>query len=563
MSYFITGGTGFIGRRLIGRLALRGEPIHLLVRAASLARFERLRAECGQAAPLLVPVTGDLGSEGLGIAAGERQALRGKIRHFFHLGALYDLAAPAAPLERANLLGTRNALELAQEIEAGCFHHMSSIAVAGRYPGVFTEEMFEEAKGLEHPYFRTKHEAEALVRASRVPWRIYRPGMVVGDSRSGVMDKIDGPYYLFKLIQRVRDTLPRWVPLIGPQGGHINLVPVDFVAAGLDHLAHLPGEDHRCFHLTDPCDRRVVDVLNLFAEAAHAPTVSPWIEPAVLEALAASAKAASAAVRPLERMARDALAELRIPGPVIDLLEYPTVFDAGRGGELLARAGIRVPPLEIDTVGRALGAHPAVRFCAATTGPSQLLLDCLFPDENHLYEFLTSYVGAHGESEIAGAAVVVAAATRVPRWVAEAIGLVASLAISMSAFAVTFVGVGLAPGLAVAAMLMWCEGFAVTMWNIVTVSLRQRVVPAHLLGRVNSAYRMIGWCLIPLGALAGGLAAHGIGLRAPYAIGGSLCRVTLVAAPPALLRGLRRSPSPRDRLLPGRCPPAGTSCRGR
>lgn len=137
------------------------------------------------------------------------------------------------------------------------------------------------------------------------------------------------------------------------------------------------------------------------------------------------------------------------------------------------------------------------------------------------------------------------------------IGLVASLAISMSAFAVTFVGVGLAPGLAVAAMLMWCEGFAVTMWNIVTVSLRQRVVPAHLLGRVNSAYRMIGWCLIPLGALAGGLAAHGIGLRAPYAIGGILCGVTLVAALPALLRGLRWRPSPGYRLRPGRCPQAG------
>lgn len=84
------------------------------------------------------------------------------------------------------------------------------------------------------------------------------------------------------------------------------------------------------------------------------------------------------------------------------------------GLEVELLAWIRVPPLEIDTVGRALGAHPAVRFCAATTGPSQLLLDCLFPDENHLYEFLTSYVGAHGASEIAGAAVVVAALRRGP-----------------------------------------------------------------------------------------------------------------------------------------------------
>ena len=347
MSYFITGGTGFIGRRLVGLLARRGEPIYVLVRRASRERLARLRAECGEAAHLLVPVEGDLGSEHLGISGQQRGKLRGRIGHFFHLGALYDLAAPAAPLEQANVVGTRNALELVHELDAARFHHVSSIAVAGRYPGVFTEDMFEEAQGLDHPYFRTKHEAEALVRTTcRVPWRIYRPGMVVGDSTSGVMDKIDGPYYLFKLIQRVRDTLPRWVPLIGPQGGHINLVPVDFVAAGLDHLAHVAGEDRRCFHLTDPRDRRVVEVLNVFAEAAHAPTVSPWIEPAVLEALTASAKAAGGAVRPLARMVREALAELKVPGPLIDLLEYPTVFDAGRGGKLLERAGIGVPPLE-------------------------------------------------------------------------------------------------------------------------------------------------------------------------------------------------------------------------
>ena len=345
MAYFVTGGTGFIGRRLVARLAARGEPIYLLVRAGSGARMERLRADCGEAGRLLVPLVGDLGSELLGIAAGERASLRGRIGHFFHLGALYDLGAQAEQLERSNILGTRNALALAHELGAGCLHHVSSIAVAGRYPGIFTEEMFEEAAGLEHPYFRTKHESEALVRSTcRVPWRIYRPGMVVGDSASGAMDKIDGPYYLFKLIQRIRDVVPRWTPLVGIEGGHINLVPVDFVAAGLEHLAHLRGEDGRCFHLTDPRDRRIGEVLNVFAEAAHAPTVSSWLEPANVAALAA--KADRGVLRPIARMLREALTELRIPDSALDLLDYPTVFDPGRAGELLARAGIRVPPLE-------------------------------------------------------------------------------------------------------------------------------------------------------------------------------------------------------------------------
>ena len=107
-----------------------------------------------------------------------------------------------------------------------------------------------------------------------LPWRIYRPGMVVGHSATGAMDKIDGPYYLFKPLQKLRNMLPQWLPLIGFEGGHINLVPVDFVAAALAHLAHVPGQDGRCFHLTDPKDRRVGEVLNLFAEAAHAPTMA-------------------------------------------------------------------------------------------------------------------------------------------------------------------------------------------------------------------------------------------------------------------------------------------------
>jgi NAD(P)-dependent dehydrogenase (short-subunit alcohol dehydrogenase family) len=347
MGHFITGATGFIGRHLIDRLVARGEPIWALVRRGSRAKFDRLQREWGDAGRLVVPVEGDLQQEYLGVAASERAALRGRIRHFYHLGALYDLGAAAADLERANVLGTRTALQFAQDIEAGCFHLVSSIAVAGRYRGTFTESMFSEATGLDHPYFRTKHESEALVRAAcRIPWRVYRPGMVVGDSRSGAMDKIDGPYYLFKLIQKLRDNLPRWVPLIGFEGGHINLVPVDFVAAALAHLANLPGHDGRCFHLTDPQDRRVGEALNLFAGAAHAPTMTLRLEPGLLEELAKLTHPAAAALRPAQRVVEQVLQELGVPGSAIELLNHPTTFDASEAQALLAPAGIRVPQLE-------------------------------------------------------------------------------------------------------------------------------------------------------------------------------------------------------------------------
>ena len=346
MAYLVTGGTGFIGRRLVLKLIARGEPIHVLVRAGSERRLERLQEEAGEGRHLIVPLAGDLGTEGLGIPAAELARLEGRIRHFFHLGALYDLTASAAALERANTAGTRHALEVAQRLAAGCFHFTSSIAAAGRFRGAFREEMFDEAQGLDHPYFRTKHEAEALVRAAcRLPWRIYRPGMVVGDSGSGVMDKIDGPYYFFKLIQRVRDALPSWVPLVGFEGGHVNLVPVDFVAAALDHLAHLPGEDGRCLHLTDPQDLRVGAVLNLFAAAAHAPRMTLRLSRAQLGGLASLAAAQALALEPLRHVLADLLDELGIPAPVLSLLDQPTVFPPGRATALLERAGIRVPPL--------------------------------------------------------------------------------------------------------------------------------------------------------------------------------------------------------------------------
>src|SRR3546814_4555182 len=98
--------------------------------------------------------------------------------------------------------------------------------------------MFDEAEGLDDPYLRTKHDSEGLVREEkRIKWRIYRPGMVVGHSQTGEMDKIDGPYYFFTLIKKLREMLPPWMPTLGIEGGRLNIVPVDFVADGLDHNA--------------------------------------------------------------------------------------------------------------------------------------------------------------------------------------------------------------------------------------------------------------------------------------------------------------------------------------
>ena len=129
------------------------------------------------------------------------------------------------------------------------------------------------------------------------------------------------------------------------------------------------------------------------------------------------------------------------------------------------------------------------------------------------------------------------------------LGLLPSLTVAMATFAAVDAGIGLAPDFAVAAALMACNGFFVTMWNVVTVTLRQRIVPAELLGRVNSVYRMLGWGLMPLGALAGGFIAHAAGLRAAYVVGGVLSGAALLAALPALA-GAASGSSSADKASP-------------
>jgi NAD(P)-dependent dehydrogenase (short-subunit alcohol dehydrogenase family) len=348
MSYFVTGATGFIGRNLVQRLLRREGTVYALVRAGSRGRLEELRTSFGPDGARVVPIAGDLGQPGLGVSEEDLLTLRGEVDHFFHLAAVYDMTAGSEAQEIANVEGTRHAVELAGAIEAGCFHQISSIAAAGLYRGVWTEDMFEEAERLDtHPYFRTKHESERVVREEcRAPWRVYRPGIVVGDSRSGEIDKIDGPYYFFKLLQRARRVLPAWLPAVGIEGGEINIVPVDFVADAIDHIAHQPGLDGQAFHLTDPSPRTAGEAINLFARAADAPQAALRLESGVTDPATSLVRTGLRFFPPAKRVLEAGLGELGIPAGVLNYVNYPTSFDSTEAQAALEGSGISVPPLE-------------------------------------------------------------------------------------------------------------------------------------------------------------------------------------------------------------------------
>jgi NAD(P)-dependent dehydrogenase (short-subunit alcohol dehydrogenase family) len=348
MAYFVTGATGFIGRFLVANLLKRGEPVYVLVRKTSQKKLLQLREEYwGATDKQVIGVVGDLGSKNLGVGNVDLKKLKGKIKHLFHVAAIYDLAASAGDQQIANVEGTRNAVQFAEAVQAGCFHHVSSIAAAGLYDGVFREDMFEEAEDLDHPYFRTKHDAEGIVRREcRRPFRIYRPGSVVGDSKTGYIDKIDGPYYFFKFLQKLRDALPPWMPMIGIEGGRMNLVPVDFVADALDHIAHKKGLDGKCFHLTDPDPHRIGEVLNIFARAGHAPQMTMRLNARMFGFIPAPILYGLGSLSPVKRMVRAVLTDLGIPRDVFQFVNWPTRYDNREAAKALKGSGIGVPSLE-------------------------------------------------------------------------------------------------------------------------------------------------------------------------------------------------------------------------
>ncbi len=347
MAYFVTGATGFIGRHLVERLLAREGDIYVLVRARSSAKLDRLIERWGPDARARVrPVTGELESKLLGVSDESVAELAGNVEHFFHLAAIYDMTAPEEQNRTANVEGTRHAVQLANALHAGRFHHVSSIAVAGTHKGLFREDMFDEGQPLEHPYHRTKFEAEKIARdQTQMPWRVYRPAIVVGNSQTGEMDKIDGPYYFFTALKLARHYLPGWFPLVGPEFGYTNIVPVDYVAASIDHIAHAPDLDRQAFHLCNSRPQRSGDVLNTFARAAHAPQLSMRIDTRLLRALPKGTLGMLMQLPAARGVRRAILSDFGIPEEVLSYIGLTAEFDTRDAERALEGSGISVPPL--------------------------------------------------------------------------------------------------------------------------------------------------------------------------------------------------------------------------
>jgi thioester reductase-like protein/NADP-dependent 3-hydroxy acid dehydrogenase YdfG len=333
MRYVVTGGTGFIGRRLVSRL-LQIHPdaeVDVLVRRQSLPRFERLAADWGERAR---PLVGDLTEPGLGLSA-QTLAELATAEHVVHCGAVYDLTAAEAEQREANVEGTRSVIELARRLDA-TLHHVSSIAVAGNFRGEYTESDFDVGQQLPTPYHRTKFEAELLVRSQPgLRYRIYRPAVVVGDSRTGEMDKIDGPYYLFGVLAKLA-RWPSFTPILLPDSGRTNIVPVDYVADAVVELMHQPGRNGQTFHLTAPKNIGLRAIYQGVAGVAGLPPLCG----ALPRATGAAVLKARGRVKVLRNMAAT---QLGIPAEILDVADLAPTFSSDETRQALRGSGVELP----------------------------------------------------------------------------------------------------------------------------------------------------------------------------------------------------------------------------
>lgn len=330
-TYFITGFPGFIGKRLVEHIAQEDPDgrVFLLVQPKFFKDAQRYAAKL-TGAPIEI-LTGDIVDMHLGLSGGEYQKLCDEVTDIFHLAAISYLGVPKETAWRVNVDGTRNVLELATDCrKLRRFNHFSTCYVSGDRVGVIAEDELERGQTFRNVYEETKYHAERLVKraAAHLPVTIYRPSSVVGDSRTGEIDRFEGPYYLGILL--VMSPLVMPLPLPGNGVAPLNVVPVDFLVKAVWSISRDPRAVGRTLHLVDPNPMSARRVYELIAEKSHKK----------LPKFTLSARAADVMLRLpwLEKLARPHRA-------AITYVNHLAIYNCYNTLELLDGTGIRCPPL--------------------------------------------------------------------------------------------------------------------------------------------------------------------------------------------------------------------------
>jgi thioester reductase-like protein len=331
-TYFFTGFPGFIGKRLVAHVARQAPHARLVLLVESRCLEEARRSVKGLERPGRVELlTGDVADMHLGLSGEEYQRLCAQVTDIFHLAALTSLGESKESTWRVNVDGTRNVVELARDCtQLRRLNHFSSCYVSGDRVGVIAEDELDRGQTFRNPYEETKFHAERLMQraAASLPVTVYRPGCVVGDSRTGESDRFEGPYYLGILL--VTSPLVAPLPLPGNGVAPLNVVPVDYLVDAVWALSRDPQALGHTFHLVDPNPMSARRVYELVAEKANRK----------LPRFNLSARAADVVLRLplLERIARPQRA-------AISYVNHLAIYNCHNTLVRLEGTGVRCPPL--------------------------------------------------------------------------------------------------------------------------------------------------------------------------------------------------------------------------
>jgi thioester reductase-like protein len=350
-----TGFPGFLGSELLPRVLERSPDdravclVQSKFHAQACSRLEQIEGTNPRLRGRTDLAVGDITEPDLGMK--DAFQIRNKTSEIFHLAAIYDLSVPRDVAMRVNVEGTRNVLDFAEGVPAlQRLHYVSTCYVSGSYVGVFTEGDLEKGQSFNNFYEETKYLAEVDVQRRMrggLPTTIYRPAIVVGDSRTGVTQKYDGPYYVIRWL--LRQPYLAVLPVMGkPSATYVNVVPRDFVADAISHLSGFDTSEGKVDHLADPKPLNVSQLIKVMAHATRRVVLRVPFS-------AACAKFAIEHVPGIYPL-------MKIPSSAIDYFVHPTLYDCTNALADLEGSGVKVPPLPtyIDRLVDFVRHHPAL-----------------------------------------------------------------------------------------------------------------------------------------------------------------------------------------------------------
>jgi thioester reductase-like protein len=338
---FFTGFPGFLGRELLPRVLSRAEATRAvcLVQEKFRSLAVQAVAELEQKTPSLRGrvelVAGDLTAPDLGLGAA-RDSVAGDVREIYHLAAVYDLAVRRDVGMAINVDGTRHLLDFARRCGRLERHqYVSTCYVSGKYPGIFREQDLVLGQRFNNYYEETKYLAEVLVREAAdagMPTTVYRPAIVVGDSKTGATQKYDGPYFVIRYLLKQPKSFAL-APMAGePDRTRLNLVPRDFV---VDAITNLSGRDvslGKTYQLASSKPATIAELVRLIGEATGRRLVEVRLP-------ADFARWALNHVKPVHDF-------LDMPGELVSYFVHPTFYTTHVADADLRGTGIVATPIE-------------------------------------------------------------------------------------------------------------------------------------------------------------------------------------------------------------------------